>query len=126
MKLKITKVNHDFEKEAFFITIAWKLDLEFFFRIYFRQNIAFMDLLFKCAKILWFEIPAELFHQLVEMELEEIMSLITAKGNRAYINLPTSFSRLFSTVSWAGHAGLNFRGAPKVSAITISVFRSIF
>jgi len=58
-----------------------------------------MDLLFKCAKILWFEIPAELFHQLVEMELEEIMSLITAKGNRAYINLPTSFSRFFSTES---------------------------
>lgn len=44
-----------------------------------------MDLLFKCAKILWLEIPAELFYQLVEMELEEIMSLITAKGNRAYI-----------------------------------------
>ena len=69
-------------------------DLEFFFRIYFRQNIAFMDLPFKYAKILWFEIPAELFHQLVE-----IMSVITAKGNRAYVNLPTSFSRLFSTES---------------------------
>ena len=44
-----------------------------------------MDLLFKCAKILWFEIPTKLFYQLVVMELEEIMSLITAKGNRVYI-----------------------------------------
>lgn len=73
--------------------------LEFFFRIYFRQNIAFMDLPFKYTKILWFEIPAEFFHQLVEMELEEIMSVITAKGNRAYVNLPTSFSPLL--LHWA-------------------------